>query len=296
MPGVGRGGGMVAVSKGDTFAFCCVTFGVRTIVFGTVLSGTKVAGWFKTRLIDGDKQHQFRLTADKFCPDSVDELEEGQWTFAPAPTPFEQPQAVMTPAPRSCTSGLPGCRCRTGKTKPVLQLDSTTGAVVARFCSLFDAQRKTGVTSANIQRVAGSAKFQAGGFRWRYVGAQPAAETLASYLTRVVAAIGALETTDGASVLAILRRVDSMLFEDGEEPDGETLLPVEFRHRVQCALAHGVEEGRLVSDDKGRYKLASPVLCEKRAAESEAGALETERQVRPRVETTGPQEADEGLI
>ena len=66
------------------------------------------------------------------------------------------------------------------------------GAVVARFCSLFDAQRKTGVTSANIQRVAGSAKFQAGGFRWRYVGAQPAAETLASYLTRVVAAIGAL--------------------------------------------------------------------------------------------------------
>ena len=99
-----------------------------------------------------------------------------------------------------------------------------------------------------------------------------------------------------ASVLAILRRVDSMLFEDGEEPDSETLLPVEFRHRVQCALAHGVEEGRLVSDDKGRYKLASPVLCEKRAAESEASALETERQVRPRVETTGPQEADEGLI
>ena len=91
---------MVAVSigRGDSFAFCCIVAGVRTIATGTVLSGTKVAGWFKTRLVDGDTQHQFRLTADKFCPDSVDELEEGQWTFAPAPTPFEQPQAGMTPA------------------------------------------------------------------------------------------------------------------------------------------------------------------------------------------------------
>ena len=292
---------MVAVSigRGDSFAFCCIVAGVRTIATGTVLSGTKVAGWFKTRLVDGDTQHQFRLTADKYRAD-VDELEEGEWTFAPTPLPPaapaapSQPQAAMTPAPRVCTSGLPHCRCRTGKTHSVLQLNSTTGAVVARYCSLFDAQRKTGVSTGNIQRVAGSPKFHAGGFRWRYIDAPPDAATLAAYLTRVIAAIGALEAPDGAPALAIARRVDSMLLEDGGEPDGASLLPVEFRHRVQCALAHGVEIGRLVTDGKGRYELTAPALGEKRAADE--GALE--RQVRPRVEETAPDEpeADVGYV
>lgn len=49
--------------------------------------------------------------------------------------------------------------------KPVIQMDAN-GKIIARFESMHDAERCTGISSGNISAAARGAQIMAGGFRW----------------------------------------------------------------------------------------------------------------------------------
>ncbi|URZ16921.1 NUMOD3 domain-containing DNA-binding protein [Clostridium felsineum] len=56
--------------------------------------------------------------------------------------------------------------------KPVLQLDKKTGAVIAEFPSMMDAERQTGIYNGNIVKVCRGKQKSAGGYCWQYKEAE----------------------------------------------------------------------------------------------------------------------------
>ena len=78
----------------------------------------------------------------------------------------ETSQQITTGGIR-CTSGRPDCRCKSGRTRPIVRYDPETGAVLEEYCSQRDAADKFGVDVSTISHSL-SGRTTAVGHAFRY--------------------------------------------------------------------------------------------------------------------------------